>query len=360
MATIYVLNNYSFQRVLQEIADGKKPRHHLYAVDVLSERYEVVIVPFDESKRQFWSRVTHWWRKTKIPIPLGDLYQQLYVLRHIKKGDIIYAPCQTQTQLLSYLRRLKLISHKIIVLAHHPPLRGRFLTLRRWLFRQELKGSDYYPALAKEVAHQINTIVPQKSQAIHWGPDLSFYQSFPPTTDSSTTFLAAGRTGRDFLTFTKACIAVDAQAHIICLQQTYERQLRSLSLSTHIQITANNQENSLLYDELVPMMAAAEVICIPLFHSEGHLAGLTSLTDALALGKAVIMTRNRFIDIDIEKEGIGIWVDVGDVEGWVKAMRRLQDNSALREEMGARALRLAKEKWNTKQFSREVDQLIRA
>jgi glycosyltransferase involved in cell wall biosynthesis len=359
MSKIFILNNYSFERVGREVAAGKKPRHHLYAADALGELAdEIVIVPFDETGRHIWSRVSRWWRKSKIPIPLGDLHQQVYVLKRLRKNDIIYAPCQTQTQLLTYLRRFRLLPNKIVVLAHHPPIRGRFQGFRRWLFRQELKGSAAYPALATAITEQINALVPNKSSALHWGPAISFYQHLARQRSTSTTFLAAGRTGRDFLTFAKACSATNVDAHIICLQQTYERQLQSLNLPSSIRVTTNSAENSLLYDKLVPLMAAAEVICIPLFHSNEHLAGLTSLTDALALGKAIIMTRNRFIDIDIEAEGIGIWVEVDDVKGWIAALTRLQNDEQLRKTMGERALQLAQEKWNATQFATEIKQLI--
>ena len=40
--------------------------------------------------------------------------------------------------------------------------------------------------------------------------------------------------------------------------------------------------------------------------------------DCLGIGKPVIMTKNPNIDIDIEKEGIGHWVEPGDVEEWKK------------------------------------------
>lgn len=244
MAKIYILNNYSFERVWQEVREGKKPNHHLYGVDALAKNgHEVVLVPTDKEGNTFWSNLTRFWKKTKVPIPIGDLYQQIYVLRHIKKEDVIYAPCQTQTQLLSYLKRLGLLKNQLIVIAHHPVIRGRFKRFRNWLFKQELKGTNFYPTLAHRVAQNINQSVSNKSQALHWGPDVLFYQQLStpalPVDFLNPIFLAAGRTGRDFVTFATACVATKAAAHIICLQETYDNQLTSFVLNQHIQITAN-------------------------------------------------------------------------------------------------------------------------
>lgn len=50
--------------------------------------------------------------------------------------------------------------------------------------------------------------------------------------------------------------------------------------------------------------------------AQKSLAGVTSLMDAIGLGRAVLMTCNPHVDLDIEVKGIGFWLDPGDVEGW--------------------------------------------
>ncbi|MEM6696978.1 MAG: hypothetical protein AAF806_22740 [Bacteroidota bacterium] len=353
MAKIFVLNNYSLERVWQEIRNKKKPNHHLYGVNYLEQAgHEIVLVPFDESKRHGLTRFSKFWKKTKLPIPLGDLYQQFYVLKRAKKEDIIYAPCQTQTTLLSYLKAIGLVRAKIIVLAHHPPIRGSFRTIRQFFFRWELSGSSAFPSLSQRIADSINVFKKNKSEGLHWGPDLEFYAPYLQE-EVGTYFLAAGRTGRDFATFAAACADAQVDAKIICLQNDYERHLKEYDNHPNIEITANTAEQSYLYDQLTPVMARAKAICIPLFAYKSHLAGLTSLTDALALGKPVLMTRNNFIDIDIEKEGIGFWIEAEDREGWKKALIRLEDEE-LCKTMGQKASALAKQQWNIELFSEEI------
>jgi glycosyltransferase involved in cell wall biosynthesis len=94
----------------------------------------------------------------------------------------------------------------------------------------------------------------------------------------------------------------------------------------------------LRYPELVALYAQARAIAIPLHvRWPWPINGLQSLLDALGMGKPVILTRNPWIDIDVERLGIGIWVAPGDVAGWRRAITRLDEEPELAAEMGRRA-----------------------
>jgi glycosyltransferase involved in cell wall biosynthesis len=76
------------------------------------------------------------------------------------------------------------------------------------------------------------------------------------------------------------------------------------------------------------------------------------------MGKPVIMTKTQFIDLDIEKEGIGIWVESGDVEGWRNAIEKIYSDENLAQEMGLKARKLAESRFNYKEFSYDVIRLL--
>jgi glycosyltransferase involved in cell wall biosynthesis len=107
------------------------------------------------------------------------------------------------------------------------------------------------------------------------------------------------------------------------------------------------------YADVLFDLRRASVVAIPLT-TEAGTVGLTELNDALALGKPVIMTRNRFIDVDIDAIGCGVWVDAGDVDGWTEALDRLLSDDALRAEMGRRGKAFAAQHWNADLFGRGV------
>jgi hypothetical protein len=58
------------------------------------------------------------------------------------------------------------------------------------------------------------------------------------------------------------------------------------------------------YPQLLEFYARSRVLAIPMLVQQ-QLAGLTSLMDALGMGKPVIMTKHPLIDLDIEALGIG-------------------------------------------------------
>jgi glycosyltransferase involved in cell wall biosynthesis len=76
--------------------------------------------------------------------------------------------------------------------------------------------------------------------------------------------------------------------------------------------------------------------------------------DVLGMGKPVIMTRQPFIDLDIEAEGIGIWVDNGDINGWIRAMQYFENYPQQALEMGNRARKLAETRMNSLFFANQV------
>ena len=75
--------------------------------------------------------------------------------------------------------------------------------------------------------------------------------------------------------------------------------------------------------------------------------------DALALGKPLIMTRNRWLDFDPQAEGMGYSIDVGDVDGWRQALQRILSDPALEHRMGQRA-RAIGEQMNAQTFAKQL------
>jgi glycosyltransferase involved in cell wall biosynthesis len=355
MPRLLVLNNYSFQRVLDEVRRGDKPAHHLYGIDLFPKLgFEVDDIPLSETGRPFSSVVT---RLRGLFPPLGDLRQQGAAAIRFGRGNLIYAPCQTQTQLLSYLRAIGLVRLPIVTLAHHPIFRSRWKWKRPFL-KLQLRGTDAFPSLSRGVDSEIAEISGRSdlSEVVPWGPDLDYYPA--PDGSAGTGAIAAGRTGRDFLTFARAACGASLKATILCLRSE-KLEAHRAEFGPHVSITAVEKESDLSYRKMIPLLATARVHAIPLV-SGSSLSGLTSLTDALALGKPVIMTRHPLISLDLEKENIGRWVDPGDVAGWMAALRWFEDHPEEAVAMGMRARLLAERSYNYKAFGRCMASIFEA
>lgn len=347
MYRVTILNNYPFQEVWREVERREKPDHHLYGINYFHHRgYNVEIVPFQNS--QILQSINQFLYRTQFPVPLGDIDQQWSSLQFLNDGDLIYAPCQTQTHILNYLKALGLIKIPIVNLAHHPLARGRLSWLRSPFMKLWVRGNDALPSLSHAVADEINSILPLRSSVTNWGPDANFY---PYLGRLGKGVVAAGRTGRDFITFGLAASQTNIPSHIICLQNSVSNTFKTFA--KNVQITVQPQNNFMKYPELLKIYANARVLAIPMV-SGFSLSGLTSLMDALGMGKPVIMTRNPFIDIDIEAEGIGKWIPPGDIEGWKNAIQFFEDNEDKALEMGQRARALVDAGLNSEKFAHQI------
>jgi glycosyltransferase involved in cell wall biosynthesis len=216
-----------------------------------------------------------------------------------------------------------------------------------------VQGTDAFPSLSHKVAEEVNKIARSalKSQPLQWGPDASYY----PKTSNSAGYgvVAAGRTGRDFVTFGLAASQTAMDAHIICLDDYIVPSFSLFSSNVKVNTRPNHFQYHMKYPELVNFYRNARVIAIPML-AGFSLCGLTSLMDALGMGKPVIMTRNPLIDIDIEKEGIGKWVEIGDIEGWKNALQFFEDNEQEAFTMGQKARLLVEKGMNSENFANQI------
>jgi glycosyltransferase involved in cell wall biosynthesis len=242
----------------------------------------------------------------------------------------------------------------MICLAHHPLVSGRVRKIRRRWLRFALRGVDAFPSLSTVVADEINRLSPGRnlSRPLPWGPDLDYY---PPYSRPRGGIVSAGRTGRDFETLGEAASSTVSAVTIICPTSATNSRFRGFG--PNVSVLKHDDPIHFTYPQLIAHYSVARAIAIPMV-DQSRLCGLTSLLDALAMGRAVIMTRNALIDIDIESEGIGFWVDPGDVGGWRRAIRFVEDHPEQVEEMGWRARRLAEDRCNSRRFAENLYEIV--
>lgn len=90
-----------------------------------------------------------------------------------------------------------------------------------------------------------------------------------------------------------------------------------------------------------------------------YTVGLTTVVEALALGKPIICSRNPQIPVDFDKEGCGISVPYYDVEGWVNAINYIASHPEEAREMGQRGLELARTTYNDTRCAREAADILK-
>lgn len=344
---ILVLNNYDFRRTWDLVRERKLPDHLLYGLNHFERAGHVLdLAPFRVRPR--WSRFDAWMRRRHLAFFTGDTEQQAAAFRRARDADLIYAPCQTQSQLLCVLRALRILRKPVVCLAHHPLHEGRLNRVFRSYVRLLLRGTDRYPSLTAAVALGINRIARDdtKSPFVQWGPDRAFYP--PPAPGPGHGIVASGFSGRDYATFLKAAAHARSPVTLLCPAGQLPGQGRNLPPSCRVW---SQPHLAWHFDEqLMNLYRQARALAIPLLAGP-LLSGLTSLVDALGFGKAVLMTRHPLIDLDVEREGIGRWVEPGDHEGWRRAIAYMEDHPEEAAAMGRRARALVDRGLNSESFA---------
>ena len=341
---VLLLNNYPMDRSWELWQNGEYPGQHLWGATHLAKHgIEVEIVPYQTSTLL---------NKIGRGLGLGDhLDQQLRILFRRSDYDAVYSACQTNTVLLALLRSLNLFHKPLIALIHHPfshPFKDALF----------LKGHDRLLCLSEKVMEPFaqTPAIHKKMDFIAWGADLPFYDADLPDVvlpgvapvAHLPVIVSAGKTERDHDTLVSACLDLDCALKIYCSAPTAPHQT---NLPDRIEIHASQStHNAVSYQELLTAYRNAFAIAIPLTKTQ-NLAGLTSLLDAMAVGKPVIMTRNPHIELDIEKEGIGFCVQPDDVHGWQQAIASLLAHPEEAAAMGDRGRCLCEKKYNLDVFT---------
>jgi len=314
---------------------GAYPMQHVFGTAHLDELADVVDLPVRSSRR----------------MRVGDLRQQLRVLwtRVVRGRSVVcFAGEDSVVSLLLVLRRLRL-APPVVVVAHEQP--GR-------ISRLGIRAADSVISLSRLLARQLVDdagVDPSRVVVEGWGPDLSFrgYVS-----RGSEFVLSVGKTARDRTTLLQALVASRLPARVYT-DDPDDAALAAGALGIEVRPATTAPAATLSYEHVLDDLQRAAVFAVPL-RDPRRTVGLTELDDALALGKPIVMTRNPYIDCDIEEVGCGVWVEEGDVGGWVDALERLMGSPELRAEMGERGRRFAEESWNASRFEQAVTRAISA
>lgn len=331
--------------------EGEQARaEHLWGATTLSKHgIDVEILPFEKYKP-----LKNLSKGIKI---LGDLDQQLRTILTCSTSqiDAIYSAHHLTTPLLAALRKLRILRTPVVAIAYqsmNPSFWGNIFT------QLCVDGNDQIICLSQKLKDDLIqdfNINPAKISVAEWGGDLPFYPIGEAVNEphSKPIILSAGKTYRDYPTLLAAIETLNCELQIC--GHAYQEVRRDLTLPT----------NAVFYNEVLPWRAVLEryrkayAVAIPLADKRNkpkNAVGLTNLLEAMAMGKPVVMTRNnlsRYV-VDIEAEGIGIWVETGDVNGWQEALGYLLNHPEAAHQMGAKARQLAEQEMNLNVFSRKV------
>ena len=348
MSNIKVLftDNHSMDRAYLLWREGLWPSHQLWGVtDLVKYGINIQILPFS-NKNGLENKIPRYGHL------LGDLRQQIRLFN--REGfDLIYSASDHVVDFLAYLRAMGLFRKPIITIAHHPVsanCRSERLSLNGYI-----KGMDRIICLSTAVQNSFlnfTNLSKEKVPVVEWGVDTNFYDF---AENQGEFIISVGQTARDFNTLWKAATRINARFEIFCNREMLPSQRPPENVN--LTYATDGSKDILTFKQLTHKYARSKFVVIPL-QPWNQLLGLNALLDAMATGKAVIMTRNPYVSIDIENEGCGIWVAPRDIDGLVNAIQRLLANPEEAAMMGKKGRNLCEKKYNIKRFARDLAEIM--
>ena len=197
-------------------------------------------------------------------------------------------------------------------------------------------------------------ISPEQLSLIPFHADDRFYQSqsVPVNLDQ---ICAAGLEWRDYPTLISAVESLPDLSVKLAAASPWSKHKDETAERT---LPANVEARRYEYRELRDLYAESGFVVVPLYQTDFQ-AGVTTILEAMAMGKAVIATRTAGqTDVITDGEN-GLTVAPGDVEGWQEAIQRLRSDEALRQRLGHNARRWVEENATLDHWAMRIAQSLR-
>ena len=348
---VYFYHTQNIQYCLSRMQQGEFPSHFLYGACHLSSSGIDVVYHRSPSKEM-----------SRLKTALYTAWRVLTCREHI---DAVYATHYKGLELLILLRAIG-IFRKPIVVWHHQPIVTPKSKLREWGGRLFYRGMDrlifFSQKLVDDSLHSPKAN-PKRMVVGHWGADLDFYDRMRnQEKDDRFVFIATGKEQRDQHTLIEAFNRTGLPLKLYIginpdptVPNPNLDAVRSYKPAANIDV---REICGLLPYEIALDVAKAQCVAICCKHTR-YTAGLTTVVEALALGLPMVCSRNPQIPIDFDREGCGISVEYGDVDGWQRATSYLASHPDEARRMGERGRQIAEERFNDRQCASEVAAVLK-
>jgi len=238
---------------------------------------------------------------------------------------------------LAVLHKIAHLDRDLVLMACWPSRAGKAFMLKRLKAHTHLRALVGYSSAQLEIAASRLTVPRNKLHLLLQPVDDRFWR--PSGSMSTSVICSVGSTGRDYQTLLSAMRDVDVELRIAVggidgADRVLERRLARTGLPSNTTI------RHLSPVELRELYSSASFVVLPLQDVESD-CGVTALTEAMAMGKAVILTRTRG-QIDVIEDGVqGLYVRPGDPQALRAAIQFLVAHPEEADRMGRAGRALA-------------------
>jgi glycosyltransferase involved in cell wall biosynthesis len=245
---------------------------------------------------------------------------------------------------LAVLMRLLRISTPHVMIGHHITTAAKRPLIRALRSEAQVRRILVHSSRQMELAVRELGMPADRMALVPYCADTSFWSPRPVAEERL--IVAAGQEHRDYATLAVACQGLTAQVHIALgsLHSPAAHQRRLSSWPDNVRVGFADHRT------LRDLYARARVVAVPLVNTDFQ-AGVTTLLEAMAMGKAVVVTATAGqCDIVVDGE-TGITVPPGDAAALRAALERLLDSPAERERLGMAARRAVERDFTLERYA---------
>ncbi len=327
---------FHIRKIKDKIYAGELPSHLLYGLKELNaDDYEVEYTDYNHSGG---------------PLGLLKLAKEILSL----KEDVIYIPFLNASivKFLLILKCLGLKRSKMVGIFHATPEVGWF---GRFLFRR-LDYVFFHSPKNMQECFDRRIAVLSKTELLSWGMDIPYYDAFT-SPDLHEFFISTGIENRAYGALLQASRANQIPLKIV-LPERFRGLYDYMNDCTEDELIYM-PDTPHLYEDLTALSRRAIAYIIPLNTKMiRYCVGLTSIYEAMALGKPIIVTDNPYHPFDVEDFGIGIKVKEDTPECWAEVLLRLQNEPDLASRMSKKARWLAEERYNVHECAKQINRIF--
>lgn len=224
----------------------------------------------------------------------------------IRGGDYvhIFAWAERIGLPLAFLHKIARIDRDLVLIAHWPSGAGKAFMLKRLEVHTQLRAIVGYSSAQLEIAASRLAVPRDKLHLLLQPVDEGFWRPSPSAPNNL--ICSVGSTGRDYETLFSAVRGLDVELRVAVGRSDVADPMLERHL-LRVGLPPNTKIRHMSPLELRDLYSSSRFAVLPLVDVEFD-AGVTALTEAMAVGRAVIVTGTRG-QIDVMEDGVqGIYV----------------------------------------------------
>jgi glycosyltransferase involved in cell wall biosynthesis len=329
---------FDFAEINRKAQAGESPNHTMWE---LSQKMNATlhhpdpqsITPFDKIASRLVGQPEHWAMARKL---LGQL----------NEDDLVFCTGEDIGLPIALLFKLTGMQSKLVV-SVMAPHRTRFQGLCR-LFN--LKSQvDLFTADTQFKIDGLRQGLNLSPHQVYLNPmqtDVNFFKPGASTPKSRPVIASAGLEQRDYQTLAIATQNLDVDVKLCAVSPNASSKTKVVFPAV---LPANMTSRHYPWSEFLQLYRDADVVVVSLLQNH-YSAGLTTLVEALACRRPVVMTRTPGLGATLIDMGVAIGVEPGDTVGMEKAIAHLLAHPELAAAQAQRGYDLVQQQYTSEHY----------